>query len=126
MVKLTNKMKRALVKYVERLSQDIIIDKVVLFGSRVTRYARPDSDIDLAIISPSFLGKRSVDVIAYLLSKVHEFDFGVSVEPLGFTSEEYGESNPWGVLDEIQQKGVIIFKNDRFLFKRGKKAKLFA
>jgi len=126
MVKLTVKMKRTLVKYIERLSQDIVIDKVILFGSRVTRYARPDSDIDLAIISPSFLGKRSVDVVAYLLSKVHEFSFNVSVEPLGFTPDEYDENNPWGVLEEIQHKGVIIYEQGRFLLKRGKKAKVFA
>jgi len=125
MVKLTVKMKKALIKYIERLSQDIVIDKVILFGSRATRFARPNSDIDLAIISPSFTGKRSVDVIAYLLSKVHEFDFGVSVEPLGFTSDEYGETNPWGVLGEIQQKGVIIFEKDRFLLERGEKIKSF-
>ncbi len=126
MVKLTVKMKSSLFKYIERLSQDIAIDKVILFGSRATRYARPDSDIDLAIISPSFLAKRSVDVVAYLLSKAHEINFDVSVEPLGFTPDEYGESNPWGVLAEIQRKGVIIFKNGRFLLKRGKKAKTFA
>ncbi|MGH7596125.1 MAG: nucleotidyltransferase domain-containing protein [bacterium] len=126
MVKLTVKMKKTLIKYIERLSQDIDIDKVILFGSRATRYARPDSDIDLAIISPSFIGKRSVDVIAYLLSKAHELSFDVSVEPLGFTPEEYGENKPWGVLDEIQRKGVIIFENGRFLLNRGKKAKIFA
>jgi len=126
MVKLTVKMKRTFVKYIERLSQDIVIDKVILFGSRATRYARPDSDIDLAIISPSFLGKRSVDVVAYLLSKVHEFSFNVSVEPLGFTPDEYDDNNPWGVLDEIQQKGVIIYEQGRFFLERGKKVKVFA
>jgi len=126
MVTLTTKMKHSLVEYVERLSQEVVVEKVVLFGSRVTKYARPDSDIDLAIISPSFLGKRSVDVVAYLLSKAHKLGFDVSVEPLGFTPEEYGENDPWGILDEIQQKGVIIFDNGRFLLKRGKKAKVFA
>jgi predicted nucleotidyltransferase len=126
MVKLTAKMKKSLIKYIERLSQDIVIDKVILFGSRATRYARPESDIDLAIVSPSFIGKRSVDVVAYLLSKVHELSFDVSVEPLGFTPEEYGEENSWGVLNEIQKKGVIIFDQGCFLFKRGKKAKAFA
>jgi predicted nucleotidyltransferase len=124
MVKLTAKMKRALVKYIEQLSQEIVIDKVILFGSRATKYARPDSDIDLAIISSSFFGKRSVDVVAFLLGKAHGFD--LHLEPLGFTPEEYSEENPWGVLDEIQQKGVIIFDDGRFLLKRGKKAKVFA
>jgi len=124
MVKLTVQMKRGLVKYIERLSQQIVINKVILFGSRATKYARPDSDIDVAVISPSFVGKRSLDVIAFLLSQKHGLN--LHLEPLGFTPEEFIEENPGGVLDEIQQKGVIIYKNGRFLLKRGKKAKVFA
>jgi predicted nucleotidyltransferase len=124
MVKLTAQMKRSLVKYIERLSQQIVINKVILFGSRATKYARPDSDIDVAIISPSFAGKRSLDVITFLLSQKHGLN--LNLEPLGFTPEEFVEDNPAGVLDEIQRKGVIIYEQGRFLLKRGKKAKVFA
>ncbi len=91
-------------KYLERLRQEIPVDKAMLFGSYARGTFDSGSDIDLAIFSDYFRGKRRVDNIAFLLSRAIDID--LDLEPLAFTYEEYTERI--GLVDEIIRTGIEI------------------
>lgn len=40
----------------ERVAVSIPIERMILFGSRARGHARPDSDVDLLLVSPAFEG----------------------------------------------------------------------
>ncbi len=91
-------------KYVERIRQEIPVDKAILFGSYASGTFDNGSDIDLAIFSNYFQGMRRVDSIAYLLG--HAMDYDLDIEPLAFTLDEYSER--LGIVDEILKTGIEL------------------
>lgn len=90
--------------YVERIRQEIPVNKAILFGSYARGNYDSGSDIDLAIFSDFFQGMRRVDGIAFLLG--HAMDYDLDLEPLAFTSDEYNER--LGIVDEILKTGIEI------------------
>ena len=52
--------------------ENIRADKIILFGSYATGHARPDSDIDLVVVSDDFEGKDYWQRIDILSSAVHK------------------------------------------------------
>ncbi|MGE5544122.1 MAG: nucleotidyltransferase domain-containing protein [Bacillota bacterium] len=91
-------------KYLERLRQEIPVDKAMLFGSYARGTFDSESDVDIAIFSDYFRGKRRVDNIAFLLSRAVDID--LDLEPLPFTNEEYSERI--GLVDEIIKTGIEL------------------
>lgn len=70
----------------KRLAGEIPIDRVLLFGSQGRGDARPDSDVDLIIVSPAFRG-RSLGQRGYPIRKAWDLD--VAVDFLCYTPEEF-------------------------------------
>ena len=68
-------------------SKGIILEKVYLYGSRARGTSRPDSDIDLILVSPKFsrmpLWKRW-EIIGNALAEIME-----PIEVLAFSPEEF-------------------------------------
>lgn len=94
--------------YLEKLNQDISIEKAFLFGSYARGTTHKDSDINLAIISNDFKGKRRVDSINYLLLKA--LDYNVDLEPFPFTPDEFLCQE--GFAKEVLRDGVEIPLNN--------------
>ncbi len=95
---------QVLKNYLKNLSTEISIDKVILFGSYARGTTHKDSDINLAIISNDFKGKRRVDNINYLLLKAIDYD--VDLEPFPFTPDEFIFQE--GFIKEVLRDGVEI------------------
>ncbi|MDD3024004.1 MAG: nucleotidyltransferase domain-containing protein [Syntrophomonadaceae bacterium] len=89
-------------KYLDKLRQEIPVEKALLFGSYAKGEYDSGSDIDLAIFSDYFRGMRRVDGIAFLLSRAIDID--LDIEPLAFTYEDYSERI--GLVDEIIRTGI--------------------
>lgn len=70
----------------QRLAPAIQIEKILLFGSHGRGDARPDSDVDLIVVSPSFRGK-SLGQRAHALH--HAWDLDAAVDFLCYTPEEF-------------------------------------
>ncbi|MEQ8201931.1 MAG: nucleotidyltransferase domain-containing protein [Syntrophomonadaceae bacterium] len=104
MVNIPEAVRSGIEKYVERIKQEIPVDKVLLFGSYASGTFDDGSDIDLAIFSNYFQGMKRVDGIAFLLS--HALDYDLDIEPLAFTPDEYSER--LGMVDEILKTGIEI------------------
>ncbi len=100
------KVKKVVHDYTELLRRDRLpIRDVFVFGSRLTRRFRRDSDIDVAVVSPKFSSGFSAN--KYLLRKAHELPNGdFYIEPHGFHPSTFQDENP--LVWEIKKHGVKI------------------
>lgn len=93
-------------RYIEELERKgIYVSETILFGSHAKGFAKPESDIDVALISDAFTGDRFEDrrKIVPLRRKIDS-----RIEPMPFRPEDF---NNGGVLaEEIKRTGIIIFK----------------
>src|SRR4030042_2508586 len=93
-------------KYILELERNKIpVKKAILFGSYAKGLARPESDIDVALISNVFSGDRFKDRqrIIPLRRKIDS-----RIEPLPFTPEAF--DNGGMLAEEIKKHGILIFQ----------------
>ncbi len=92
-------------RYVLLLRQKgIEVSKVVLFGSYAKGSAKPDSDIDLAIVSSQF-GKDHWKEMVLLRKLALEIDS--HIEPLPFAPEDV-EDRYSALSQEIKKTGILL------------------
>lgn len=92
-------------KYIALLQQKgINVSKVILFGSHAKGVARPDSDIDIAVISSQF-GIDSLKEITFLRKAALEIDS--HIEPLPFSPQDLDDRYST-LAQEIKKYGVVI------------------
>ncbi|MEW6419496.1 MAG: nucleotidyltransferase domain-containing protein [Nitrospirota bacterium] len=93
-------------RYIDELEKNQIhIQEAVIFGSYAKGIARPESDIDVALISDAFTGDRFEDRrrIVPLRRKIDS-----RIEPIPFKPEDF--DNGGTLAEEIKKTGVIILK----------------
>jgi len=105
-VKLSEKRKRELARFLKRLKRELGVVEVYIFGSRV--YGNPllESDLDMIVVSEEF-GKRSFIENMELLSRMWDGSFTVEMFP--YTPEQlrkYAERKT--VVSEALRKGIRI------------------
>lgn len=90
-------------EFIERIKKDDLeIMGVYVYGSYAKGTAGKWSDIDVAIISPSF--SNIYDATQYLWSK-RPSDEGLTIEPIGFDPTTFNESlSP--LIGEIKNTGI--------------------
>ncbi len=89
------------------IENKITVDKIILYGSYANGQAGKHSDIDIAVISPHFNGKKIIDiqgVLARTLSK-----YLAVVEPVGYSSEDYYSAEQRMMLSEIKRTGKVLY-----------------
>lgn len=91
--------------YVFRLSKEIKIDKVILFGSYAKGTNREDSDIDLAIFSEAFNEMDRIEGMTFLLTRT--FGLGVDLQPQPFTLADLEDEDNW-LAKEVEQTGIEL------------------
>jgi len=105
-VKLSERRKRELVRFLKRLKRELGVVEVYIFGSRA--YGNPllESDLDMIVVSEEF-GKRSFIENMELLSRTWDGSFTVEMFP--YTPEQlrkYAERKT--VVSEALRKGIRI------------------
>ena len=100
------KVIRVIKEFINALKQEgITIDRIVLYGSYARGHVRPDSDIDVAVISKDF-GKDRVEEGMTLFRIAGKID--PRLEPVPFSTEMY-ENDTWiPLIYEIREKGVEL------------------
>lgn len=93
-------------KYLNLIRDKISIEKVYLFGSYASGKYNANSDIDLAIISPSLSGSNFEDNV--FLGKI-TWNVDTRIEPVGFTPESFSNST-LGFM--IKSEGIEFPLND--------------
>lgn len=92
-------------RYVILLKQKgISVSKVILFGSHAKGKAKPDSDIDIAVISSQF-GRNNFKEMLLLRKLALEIDS--HIEPLPFTPQDLNDRYST-LSQEIKKYGVLI------------------
>ncbi len=92
-------------KYVELLKQKgVDVSKVILFGSYAKGTAKPESDIDIAIISSQF-GKNNLKEMMLLRRIALQIDS--HIEPLPFSPQDIGDRYST-LAQEIIKYGITI------------------
>jgi len=97
---------RVIKEFINALKREgINIDRVILFGSYAKGHARPESDIDIAIISKDF-GKDRVEEGMTLFRIAGKID--PRLEPIPFSTKVF-ENDTWiPLIYEIRQKGIEL------------------
>ena len=93
-----------IIKYIQELSKEISIDKVIIFGSYAKNTYNEDSDIDIAIFSKDFKNSSIIEDMSFLLMKTS--GLGIDLQPQPFTLDDY--SNPDGLVKEILDTGIEL------------------
>jgi predicted nucleotidyltransferase len=105
-VKLSERRKRELARFLKRLKRELGVVEVYVFGSRA--YGNPllESDLDMIVVSEEF-GKRSFIENMELLSRMWDGSFTLEMFP--YTPEQlrkYAERKT--VVSEALRKGIRI------------------
>ncbi|MEM2918091.1 MAG: nucleotidyltransferase domain-containing protein [Candidatus Altiarchaeota archaeon] len=93
-------------EFKERLSKDIPIERLILFGSRVHSKSRRDSDVDLIIVSPKF---RKLDFFQRGAKMYNYWTLNLPVDFLCYTPEEFEKlSKGVTIVSEAIKEGIVI------------------
>ena len=91
----------------KKLSENINIEKVYLFGSYA--YGDPDinSDIDICVLSE--VKKRKIELIQEIYSLLYDIDFPLDV--LVYREQEFYEraKSKTSIENEIFEKGIVVY-----------------
>jgi predicted nucleotidyltransferase len=108
MAKRSDKSSRIIKRFLDKASEQITIDKVILFGSSARRKQKKWSDIDLAIISDDFKEINNFERLV-MLGKIAWYAKATEIEALGYTKDEYKNATKLDFLGEIKRTGKVIY-----------------
>ncbi len=89
--------------FISRLTSEIAVEEVILFGSYAHGNPKEHSDIDLAIVSDSFSDKTRIQNMQYLSRAAAHYNS--LIEALPFTAEEYRKLDNRTFLASIVKTG---------------------
>ncbi len=90
-------------RYAELVNQNFSVSKIYMFGSQAKGNARDESDIDVAIVIKK-IGDNYLENIKTLFKLRRKID--LRIEPILLELN----NDPSGFLDEIQEKGILIYQ----------------
>lgn len=110
MAKTNTKINRLIDRLVNQLeNRNIRVQRLILFGSYATGNAKLYSDIDIAVISPSFEGKDILlrqELLGEAIYPLRE-----PIEAIGYSLKEFKNIAPASFLSEIVSTGKVVFKS---------------
>ncbi len=101
-----DRLEEIITGFASRLSSEIPVEEIILFGSYAHGNPKEHSDIDLAIISDWFQDKTRIENMQYL-SRVAA-SYNTLIEAVPFTVEEYRELDKRTFLAGIVKTGRKI------------------
>jgi len=97
--------------YLRNLAQEGILARMgVLFGSHATGYPHQWSDIDLAVVSPTFDGTFSRDAINSLWRAAARTDS--RIEPIPCGERQWVEDEVTPIIEIARREGVQVMADD--------------
>lgn len=91
------------------LQQGIKVNKVILYGSQVTRKAEEHSDIDIVVISDDFEEMNILERLETMGLAMAKTRIMEPIEPLGYTEKEFSSKDKGTFIgDEVKVKGIEI------------------
>jgi predicted nucleotidyltransferase len=107
MAKKKRNIKEIMTEYLRNLSGlGVEVSQIILYGSYAKGKPKEYSDIDIAVVSPTF---KKLDIFKRqeVLSMAHH-GFDEPIEPIGLTPDQIKEKK--GFVREILVTGVVLYK----------------
>ena len=85
----------------------IRVHQIILYGSYAHGSPKEFSDVDIAVVSPSFTRKSTLKIqedLAKVMSRYVSI-----VEPIGYSPEEFNKADKTSFLGEIKRTGKVIY-----------------
>ena len=98
------KTRKLVEQYAKAVIANMVVNKIILYGSYARGDYRKDSDIDVAVVVPR--SSLSKDILKDM-AKLYKLTVGVStdIEPVLIVDEE----DPSGFLDSISEYGEVVY-----------------
>lgn len=98
------KARKLVEQYAKAVIANMVVNKIILYGSYARGDYRKDSDIDVAVIVPR--SSLSKDILKDM-AKLYKLTVGVStdIEPVLIVDEE----DPSGFLESISEYGEVVY-----------------
>ena len=93
-------------EYALEVSQELPVEKAVIFGSYAKKTATELSDVDVCFFLKSYNGKRKVDLVTQILGIGGEKYCRIGFEPIVFETSEILRDNP--LVREILATGIEL------------------
>lgn len=106
MDEIPQKLNKILKNYINDVNKHINVKKAVLYGSYAKGNYDQHSDLDIAIFSEDFKGKKFVEVTSFLLGLARKYR-EICIEPIGFDDSDLQEDNPF--IKEILNTGKELY-----------------
>jgi hypothetical protein len=107
MVKKRREIKGIVTQFARRLGElGVDVSQIILYGSYAKGKPKEYSDIDIAVVSPTF-EKLDIFKRQEVLSVAHH-GFDEPIEPIGLTPNQIKEKR--GLAREILVTGVVLYK----------------
>ncbi len=111
MAKATDRIAKIIQIYIKCLSEEVNVERVILFGSYASGSQETDSDIDLAVFSRDFGHRTYLDNLHFLALKKLQVDY--SIEALPYTMKEYKNADSRSFLGEIIRTGKLVYPGEK-------------
>jgi hypothetical protein len=103
---------RAIIETVQRYLQEvaqagILVERGILFGSCARGRTRPESDIDVLVVSPLFDGRKKPSDLDKLWHAARRVDS--RIEPVGIGVRQYEEQAWQPLLMVARREGVSVY-----------------
>ena len=98
------KVRRLVEEYAKLVVSNMVVNKIILYGSYARGDFRKDSDIDVAVVVP----RSSIsDDILKDMAKLYKLsvDISTDIEPVLLIDED----DPSGFLESISQYGEVVY-----------------
>jgi uncharacterized protein len=100
-------IKKTIHLFVKELSKEIFVKKVILFGSWARGQARPDSDIDIIVVSPAFAKGKYMKNMQYLFRRAAKVDS--RLEPIPAAPDELRNLDERTFLAQAVSSGKVCY-----------------
>ncbi len=104
MARIPESIQKIIEHYVQKIGNQIPIEKAILFGSYAKENYDEGSDIDIAIFSRYFANLEGLEAFKFLFMQT--LDYNIDLQPLAFTVDDY--EKPVGIIEEIIRTGIEI------------------
>jgi predicted nucleotidyltransferase len=96
--------------FLEKIRQELPIERAYLFGSYATGRNRDYSDIDLAIVTPALNADNSFAINQKIFSRASRYN--LDLEPICFSPKEF-EQEYLPIVRDIKREGVEVTTSDK-------------
>ncbi len=107
MVATSHQIRKIINEFVGALEPDIKVERVILYGSYARGKANEWSDIDVAVLSPTFADMPELKVVEEIARRRIHCDSRLS--PFAYTPAQFDNAPPYLFAAEIRRTGKVIY-----------------